>query len=68
MEASLDPNLKAVADAPPLPEATRRIRSSHLVWLGEALERACPNARGFIRPAFDEPDAVARFLAGKEGG
>jgi len=38
-----------------------------LVWLGEALERACPNARAFIRPAFDEPDAVARFLAGKEG-
>ena len=38
-----------------------------LVWLGEALERVRPNAREFIRPAFDEPDAVARFLAGKEG-
>lgn len=36
-----------------------------LVWLGEALERVRPNARAFIRPAFDEPDAVARFLAGK---
>jgi hypothetical protein len=38
-----------------------------LVWLGEALERAWPNARAFIRPAFDEPDAVARFLARKGG-
>ena len=38
-----------------------------LVWLGEALERVRPNARAFIRPAFDEPDAVARLLSG-EGG
>ena len=34
-----------------------------LVWLGEALERARPNARAFVRPAFDEPQAVAIFLA-----
>ncbi|HEY9463584.1 MAG TPA: hypothetical protein VIR54_10865 [Vicinamibacterales bacterium] len=34
-----------------------------LVWLGEALEQAFPNARAFVRPAFDEPDAVAMLLA-----
>ena len=34
-----------------------------LVWLGEALERARPNARAFVRPGFDEPEAVARLLA-----
>jgi hypothetical protein len=33
-----------------------------LVWLGEALERARPKARAFIRPAFDEPEDVAQFL------
>src|SRR5262249_17299041 len=32
-----------------------------LVWLGEALERIRPRARAFVRPAFDEPDAVARL-------
>ena len=37
-----------------------------LVWLGEALERIRPNARAFVRTAFDEPDAVAEFLA-REG-
>jgi hypothetical protein len=37
-----------------------------LVWLGEALERVRPKARGFVRPAFDEPDAIASLLA--EGG
>jgi hypothetical protein len=31
--------------------------------LGEALEQAFPNARAFVRPAFDEPDAVAMLLA-----
>jgi hypothetical protein len=36
---------------------------SDLVWLGEALERVFPNARAFIRPAFDEPDEVAKLLA-----
>jgi hypothetical protein len=34
-----------------------------LVWLGEALERVFPNARAFVRPAFDEPDEIARLLA-----
>jgi len=33
-----------------------------LVWLGDALERAFPNARAFVRPAFDEPDEVAMLL------
>jgi hypothetical protein len=36
-----------------------------LVWLGEVLERVRPNARAFIRPAFDEPEALAKFLAGE---
>ena len=33
-----------------------------LVWLHQALEQARPNARRFVRPAFDEPDEVARLL------
>jgi hypothetical protein len=39
-----------------------------LVWLGEQLERVFPNARAFVRPAFDEPDEVARIQTAKEGG
>jgi len=38
-----------------------------LVWLGEALEGVRPRARAFVRPAFDEPDAVAQFLAQQRG-
>jgi hypothetical protein len=34
-----------------------------LVWLGEALERVRPHARDFVRPALDEPDEMAAFLA-----
>jgi hypothetical protein len=34
-----------------------------LVWLGQELERVFPNARAFIRPAFDEPDEVANLAA-----
>jgi hypothetical protein len=34
-----------------------------LVALGSDLERAVPNARAFVRPGFDEPDAVARLEA-----
>ena len=34
-----------------------------LVWMGEAIERAFPKARAFVRPGFDEPDAVARLVA-----
>lgn len=35
-----------------------------LVWLGEQLECVFPNARAFVRPAFDEPDEIARLKAG----
>lgn len=34
-----------------------------LVWLGEALEHVFPQARAFVRPAFDEPVEVAMLLA-----
>jgi hypothetical protein len=34
-----------------------------LVWLGDALDHTFPNARAFVRPAFDEPDDVAKLLA-----
>ena len=34
-----------------------------LVWLGENLEGVFPNAREFVRPAFDEPDEVSRLLS-----
>jgi hypothetical protein len=33
-----------------------------LLCLRGALERAFPKARSFVRPAFDEPDEVARLL------
>ena len=33
-----------------------------LVWLRTALERTFPGARSFVRPAFDEPEDVARLL------
>jgi hypothetical protein len=33
-----------------------------LEWLRAALERTFPKARAFVRPAFDEPDEVARLL------
>jgi hypothetical protein len=36
-----------------------------LEWLGRALDRAFPRARAFVRPGFDEPDAVARLEAGE---
>lgn len=35
-----------------------------LVWLGDALERARPHARAFVRPGLDEPAAAARLRAG----
>ena len=39
-----------------------------LVWLGEALEREFPRARAFVRPGFDEPEAVARLRASQGQG
>jgi hypothetical protein len=34
-----------------------------LVWLGDVVERVFPHARAFVRPAFDEPEAVATLEA-----
>jgi hypothetical protein len=34
-----------------------------LIWLTDQLDRVFPQARAFIRPAFDEPDEVAKLLA-----
>jgi hypothetical protein len=39
-----------------------------LVWLGEAVEREFPRARAFVRPGFDEPEAVARLRASQAKG
>jgi hypothetical protein len=39
-----------------------------LEWMTDALDRLFPNARSFIRPAFDEPEAVARLLADLSAG
>jgi len=44
-------------------EAEARPHVAHLVWLGQRLETVFPNARSFVRPGFDEPDALARLLA-----
>jgi hypothetical protein len=38
-----------------------------LAWLRARLEQAFPRARAFVRPGFDEPDAVARLLAADAG-
>jgi len=43
----------------PYEEVARFI--ADVVWLGEAIEQAFPDARAFVRPGFDEPDAVARL-------
>jgi hypothetical protein len=34
-----------------------------LEWLRGELERVFPHARAFVRPAFDEPDEVAKLIA-----
>jgi hypothetical protein len=34
-----------------------------LIWLADQLDRVFPRARAFVRPAFDEPDEVAKLLA-----
>ena len=41
---------------------------AELVWLGEALEQVFPTARDFVRPGFDEPDAVARLERDEAAG
>jgi len=46
--------------APTDPVASQSI--AELTWLEQEVERMFPRARRFIRPAFDEPDEVARLL------
>jgi hypothetical protein len=36
---------------------------AQLVWLADALEKRFPRARAFVRPGFDEPEAVERLRA-----
>lgn len=57
----------ALVDARELPLSEADPFIAELVSLHEAIERSFPKARAFVRPAFDEPDAVARLLA-SEGG
>lgn len=40
---------------------------AELTWLAQEVERMFPKAKQFIRPAFDEPDEVARLLAQPHG-
>ena len=69
-DASRDPGLRAVVDAPPLPDDVppppprclqELIDECHqrfvadLVWLGEAVEEVFPAARGFVRSGLDDP-------------
>jgi hypothetical protein len=44
-----------------LPSAVALPFIADLVFLGEGLERAFPNARRFVRPGLDEPGEVARL-------
>jgi hypothetical protein len=46
-----------------VPSATAEALLSDLVWLRLEIERVFPQARTFIRPGFDEPDAVAQLGA-----
>ena len=56
----LDTDLATPAEVEPL--------IADLIWLTDELDRVFPRARAFIRPAFDEPDEVARLLLAEEGG
>jgi hypothetical protein len=46
-----------------IPAAEAKTFIAELEWLRRELEAACPNARRFIRPAFDEPDELRRLMA-----
>lgn len=48
----------------PYEEVARFI--ADVVWLGETIEQAFPGARAFVRPGFDEPEAVARLRAAED--
>lgn len=41
--------------------------TADLVWLRERLEQVFPKADAFVRPGFDEPEAVARLRADESG-
>lgn len=43
--------------------ADARLLLGDLAWLRGRLEQVFPRARSFVRPGFDEPDAVARLRA-----
>ena len=36
---------------------------AELEWLTRELDQAFPRARAFVRPGFDEPEALARLEA-----
>ena len=57
----------ALVDGDGLAMSTATPFVADLVWLHETLERQFPRAKSFVRPAFDEPDAVAHLLA-TDGG
>ena len=45
------------------PSSTTATAIAELTWLESAIERMFPRARQFVRPAFDEPNEVARLLS-----
>jgi hypothetical protein len=55
--------LRQMVERRQVPDAEVRHLIAHLVWLGSALEQVFPRARAFVRPAFDEPDEIARVAA-----
>jgi hypothetical protein len=56
-------NALVASQAFPAEEAAAFV--TELQWLERALDRAFPRARAFVRPGFDEPEAVARLEAGE---
>jgi hypothetical protein len=53
----------ALSAAKLVPRATAEALLSDVVWLRLEIERVFPHARSFVRPGFDEPDAVAELRA-----
>lgn len=52
-----------MAEAGGLSSAVTSPFIADLIWMHDALECLFPRARAFVRPAFDEPDEVARLHA-----
>ena len=46
------------------PSSTTAAAIEELNWLEREVDRTFPKAKTFVRPAFDEPDEVARLLSG----